>query len=352
MEVVIATIVELENKAMRVESNISLLPYNTFGVDVLCSEFYQYSSVEELEKLFQEGLFASKWLSVGGGSNLLFLQDFHGAILHSSIKEIEVTQEREQDVEVRVGAGVVWDDFVAWCVEHDLGGVENLSYIPGCVGASPVQNIGAYGVEAKDVISEVEVFDTQTGSVSTFAGSACSFAYRHSLFKTNPYYIVTYVTFRLTKSPHHKFCLSYGNLLSVIEENGVEPSLRSIREVVVNVRKSKLPEPSVLGSAGSFFKNPLISIAQFKDLKERYPNVPFFEVGEEKIKIPAGWLIEQCGWKGKRVGNVGVYDKQALVLVNYGGATGSEIESLANDICSSVHQEFGLKIEPEVCFIR
>lgn len=336
---------------MRIESNFSLLPYNTFGVDVLCSKFYQYNSVDELRTLFKDGVFSTKWLAVGGGSNLLFLKNFEGVVLHSAITGFEIIHDDEQSLLVRVGAGVVWDDFVAWSVENDLGGVENLSYIPGCVGASPVQNIGAYGVEAKDVVHEVEVFDTKTGTISVISNANCHFSYRHSLFKEFPNYIVTHVTYRLTKSAYHPFCLSYGNLQSVIENEGIVPSLQSIRKVVVDVRKSKLPEPSEIGSAGSFFKNPIVSNRQFIKIKEGNPTMPFYEMEGGYIKIPAGWLIEQCGWKGKRIGPVGVYDKQALVLVNYGGATGAQIETLSNDICTSVFDRFGIKIEPEVCFI-
>lgn len=336
---------------MKINSNISLLHYNTFGIDVLCSNFYEYESVDDLKSLFDKSIFNSKWLSIGGGSNMLFLNDFNGSILHSAIKDIEIIEDNDETFLVRVGSGVLWDDFVAWCVDRDLGGVENLSYIPGCVGASPVQNIGAYGVEAKDVIDSVEFFDTTIGRCAVLTNSELSFSYRSSIFKSNPHWIVTNVLFRLTKAPYHQICLTYGNLQSVIDKEGLKPTLKTIREVVINVRKSKLPEPSEIGSAGSFFKNPIVSDLKFLEIRKEYPSMPFYEMEEGRIKIPAGWLIEQCGWKGKRFGEVGVYEKQALVLVNYGGAKGSQVEKLSADICASVKDKFDIEIEPEVCFV-
>jgi UDP-N-acetylmuramate dehydrogenase len=336
---------------MKIESNISLLPYNTFGVDARCAKFYSYSSVADLNILYKECIFSSEWMTIGGGSNLLFLEDFEGAILRSLIEGIEVVEDCEREVLVRVGSGVVWDDFVAWSVENNYGGVENLSYIPGSVGASPVQNIGAYGVEAKDVIYEVEFFDVKTGRFAKISNKECKFAYRNSLFKENSDYIVTHVIFRLTKSSHYSYILSYGNLQSALEKKEVTPSLKAIRDIVIDIRKSKLPEPAEIGSAGSFFKNSIVSESQFLKIQESYPNMPFYEMEGGGIKIPSGWLIEQCGWKGKRFGNVGVYDKQALVLVNYGGASGREIEALSNQIRHSVLSNFEILIEPEVCFI-
>lgn len=333
---------------MKIKTNYSLLHNNTFGIDVKCNQFVEYSSVEELQDYIKTGEKA-KTLHIGGGSNLLFLKDFEGTILHCAIKTIELVKDDEASVYLRVGAGVIWDDFVKYCVDNGYYGAENLSYIPGEVGASPVQNVGAYGVEAKDIISKVEVVDTKTAELKVLEAEDCSFGYRFSKFKTEwkDLYFVHHVIFRLSKTESYK--LEYGKIK---ESLGAEkPSLQSVRNCIVSIRKDKLPEPSEIGSAGSFFKNPIVERAQFEALQKEYPQMPFYNVDENQVKIPAGWLIEQCGWKGKNYKNVGVYEKQSLIIVNRGGAKGSEVEELANIICNDVFTRFSIKISPEVCYI-
>lgn len=340
---------------MREEDSFSLLHYNTFGLDMRCRTFMEYDTVEELEKIVSSGLLSrSKWLHIGGGSNLLFLNDdFEGVVLHSKIKRIEILEDAEQkdDVLVRVGAGVVWDDFVEWCVERGLGGVENLSLIPGEVGASPVQNIGAYGTEAKDVICRVEAMDVNNVLVREFTNEECQFAYRNSFFKKNGNYIVTYVTFLLKRESAYHYNLEYGNMRKALE--GVKDiNLKSIRKSIVAIRSAKLPDPKEIGSAGSFFKNPVVPLSVYERVLKDYPQMPSYEVSATERKIPAGWLIEQCGWKGKHLGRAGVYEKQALVLVNIGGASGKEIWNLAEEIVKSVKEKFGIEISPEVCLVK
>lgn len=333
---------------MKIKTNYSLLHNNTFGIDVKCNQFVEYSSVEELQDYIKTGEKA-KTLHIGGGSNLLFLKDFEGTILHCAIKTIELVKDDKASVYLRVGAGVIWDDFVKYCVDNGYYGAENLSYIPGEVGASPVQNVGAYGVEAKDIISKVEVVDTKTAELKVLEAEDCSFGYRFSKFKTEwkDLYFVHHVIFRLSKTESYK--LEYGKIK---ESLGAEkPCLQSVRNCIVSIRKDKLPEPSEIGSAGSFFKNPIVERAQFEALQKEYPQMPFYNVGENQVKIPAGWLIEQCGWKGKNYKNVGVYEKQSLIIVNRGGAKGSEVEELANIICNDVFTRFSIKISPEVCYI-
>lgn len=334
---------------MKIKSNYSLLHNNTFGIDVKCNQFVEYSSVEELQDYVRSCEKGSLTLHIGGGSNLLFLKDFDGAILHCTIKNIEKVEEDENSVYLRVGAGVIWDDFVKYCVENGYYGAENLSYIPGEVGASPVQNVGAYGVEAKDLIYKVEVVDTQTAELNVLNAEDCCFGYRFSKFKTDwkGLYYVHHVVFRLSKTESYK--LEYGKIKESLGDK--KTSLQSVRDCIVAIRKDKLPEPSEIGSAGSFFKNPIVERAQFEALQKDYPQMPFYNVGENQVKIPAGWLIEQCGWKGKNYKNVGVYEKQSLIIVNRGGAKGSEVEELANIICNDVFTRFSIKISPEVCYI-
>jgi len=332
---------------MRIEHNFSLLPYNTFGLNVCCRQFCEYDTASELENLIKSGILESTlWLHTGGGSNLLFLSDYDGLILHSGIKGIEILEDTEKDCTVRVGAGEIWDDFVVWCVDRELGGVENLSSIPGEAGASAVQNIGAYGVEAKDVIERVETISAKDASRHIFKNEECRFAYRNSIFKSDNSLIVTHVVFRLKKLPFYSYNLEYGRIREALPPSQ-EINLSKIRETVIAIRDEKLPDPKVLGNAGSFFKNPVVSNEKFSQLQEKYPSMPHYPV-EEVEKIPAAWLIEQSGWKGKSYRQAGVYDKQALVLVNRGGATGEEIWELANLIQNSVMEKFGVKIEPEV----
>lgn len=326
-----------------------LIP-NTFGLEVRAARWVEYHSPEELSDLIAKGEVAAPCLHVGAGSNLLFLGDYEGTVLHSCIGGLEVTDEDERQVCVRVGAGVTWDDWVAECVKRKWYGLENLSGIPGEVGAAAVQNIGAYGVEAKDLIQAVETIDIH-GEHRTYPATACAYAYRDSLFKRPGMksVFVTYVHFRLGKCA--RYSLGYGTLVQELEKSGSEASLDSIRQLILRIRNRKLPDPRQLGSAGSFFKNPVVSQAKFEELARDYPSMPHYPAGEGRVKVPAGWLIEQCGWKGRNRGHAGVYERQALVLVNRGGATGREIAGLAKAIQLSVNERFGISILPEVNFI-
>ena len=328
-------------------ANYSLLSRNTFGMDVKAKRFVEYDNEEELKALIPT--LSGEVLHMGGGSNLLFKGDFEGTVLHSAIKGIEVVDESAESALVRVGAGEVWDDFVAWAVERGLGGVENLSLIPGEVGASAVQNIGAYGVEAKDVIALVEAIDLSNGQRRVFGTEECNYAYRQSIFKNalKGKYAITYVTYRLQKQPVLK--LDYGNIRAVLGGNG-QHTISDVRQAIIDIRNAKLPDPKVQGNAGSFFMNPVVSREKFLSIQKDYPQMPFYEV-EGGVKIPAGWMIDQCGWKGKSLGRAGVHDKQALVLVNLGGATSDEIITLCNTICKDVKEKFGIDIHPEVNLI-
>jgi len=322
---------------------------NTFGLDVEAAVFLEYSSIEELEKLIATGRITSPYLHIGGGSNLLFTGDYKGVILHSRIGGIEVIAEDEEKVSVRVGAGVVWDDFVAYCVDHGWYGTENLSLIPGEVGASAVQNIGAYGVEVKDMISFVETMNIE-GVKHVYRMDECEYSYRNSIFKRPEMkqVFVTYVGFILSKKEY--YMLDYGTIRQELEKFP-KVDLKTLRQVIIDIRESKLPDPKLLGNAGSFFMNPVVSREIFESLREQYPQMPFYEVGIDRIKIPAGWMIDQCGWKGKSLGPAAVHDKQALVLVNRGGATGADIVALSDAVRASVREKFGIDIYPEVNFI-
>lgn len=337
---------------MNIRKNYSLLSHNTFGMDVKASVFMEYTSEDELKEILQHQFCCTdKWLHIGGGSNLLFTEDYQGTVLHSAIKGYEIVDETDEDVLVKVGAGEVWDDFVAYAVEHDWYGAENLSLIPGEVGASAVQNIGAYGVEAKDIIVKVDTLEVATARPRYFSNADCNYAYRESVFKKDlkGKYIVTYVTYRLKKKP--VFRLEYGNVKEELEKTGKEMTLQRVREVIIRIREAKLPDPKTQGNAGSFFMNPIVPYTLFESLLTVYPKMPHYIINAERVKIPAAWLIDQCGWKGKRVGNAGVHDRQALVLVNCGGATGKEIIRLSEDIQKSVSEKFGIVISPEVNFI-
>lgn len=337
---------------MKIQENYSLLPHNTFGMDVKASMFVEYTSVIELIGLLGFiRLLDEKWLHIGGGSNLLFTDDYDGAILHSAIKGYEKVYEDESEVIVRVGAGEVWDDFVAYTVAQGWYGAENLSLIPGEVGASAVQNIGAYGVEAKDLIVNVETVEMATLQERTFANSECGYAYRESVFKKElaRQYVVTHVSYRLSKSP--VFHLEYGNVKAELEKNGRTLTLENVRRTIIEIRESKLPDPKVQGNAGSFFMNPIVPRTQYEALMKEYPDMPHYVVDAESVKIPAAWMIDRCGWKGRKMGRAGVHDKQPLVLVNTGGATGHEVIALSQEIQKSVADKFGISISPEVNFI-
>lgn len=336
---------------MRRHENFSLLAHNTFGMAVSAALFFEYDTVEELQAFLLSGELArhDRFIHIGAGSNLLFEGDYKGVVMHSAIRTLEVMQETDEYVLVRVGSGYVWDDFVAHCVVQGWAGVENLSAIPGEVGASAVQNIGAYGVEVRDVIVNVETL-AQDGTARTFTNAECCYGYRDSIFKRDlrGKHIVTHVVYRLEKTPTYR--LDYGDLRSRVEACG-EPTLKSVRDAVTAIRDSKLPDPHVLGNAGSFFTNPVIPRAQYETLKVQYPTMPSYPIDEEHVKVPAGWLIDSAGWKGRALGRAAVHDRQALVLVNLGGATGKEVMALAERVCQEVMQRYGIRITPEVNFI-
>lgn len=326
-----------------------LLSHNTFGMDVTASRFLEYQSVDELREWIADGCITVPYLHIGGGSNLLFTKDYEGTILHSRINTIELLEETATDVRVRVGAGVVWDDFVGYCVEQGWYGTENLSAIPGEVGASAVQNIGAYGVEVKDLITTVETLNIR-GEETVYRVEDCGYAYRDSIFKRPDMkeVFVTYVTFRLSKEEHYR--LDYGTIRQELE-NYPAPTLANVRSTIVAIRDAKLPDPKVMGNAGSFFMNPIVPRAKLEALQQEYPRIPFYELDADRVKIPAGWMIDQCGWKGKTLGAAAVHDKQALVLVNRGGATGADIIALSDAVRATVREKFGIDIHPEVNFI-
>lgn len=336
---------------MKIFRDYSLLSHNTFGMDVKASVFIEYASVKELKEVLSLYVKDNQWLHIGKGSNLLFIGDYSGIILHSAIKGYEVIHEDTKEVVVRVGAGEVWDDFVAMTVEHEWYGAENLSLIPGEVGASAVQNIGAYGVEAKDLIVGVEAIEVSTGKECIFKNEECGYAYRESVFKSSLkyQYLVTHVSYRLKKTPCYH--LDYGNIRLELEKQKACLTLANVRQAIISIREAKLPDPKLQGNAGSFFMNPVISRKHFEALLVDYPLMPHYEVDAESIKIPAAWMIDQCGWKGKRLGRAGVHDKQALVLVNLGGAVGTEVIALSEAIQKSVYEKFGINILPEVNFI-
>lgn len=336
---------------MRIEENFSLENYNTFRLPVKARWFMEYENEEELRKILRDEYFQELLsLHIGGGSNLLFLGDYNGIILHSTIKGIEVISETESAVLLRIGAAEIWDDVVAYVVSRGWGGIENLSLIPGETGAAAVQNIGAYGAEIKDVIETVEAYNQLTFEKQIFANEECQYTYRSSFFKNEHHdpYIITHVTLCLQKNP--EFELSYGNLRECL--SGYE-SLTSqlVRNAIISIRREKLPDPEEIGNAGSFFMNPVISQAQYEKLKQNYPTIPAYPAKEGQVKLSAGWLIDQCGLKGKRFDTVGVYEKQALVIVNFGGATGHEVALLAEHIRNEVEQRFGILLMPEVKYV-
>ncbi len=336
---------------MEVRENYSLKNYNTFGIDVKCRYFVESDTESEfLEFVSSYELRPEEIMVLGEGSNFLFTDDFDGTVFYPIMKGMEIVEENDEHVWVKVGAGEVWDDFVAWAVEQGYGGVENLSLIPGHVGAAPVQNVGAYGMEAGDTIERVEAIQIEKARKETISAADCRFAYRDSIFKGEwkNRYIVTYVVFRLTKVP--EFRLNYGSVREELQKLG-EVNLKNIRQAIIQIRRAKLPDVKELPNAGSFFKNPVVSREQAGQLKERYPELPVYPVDEDRVKLAAGWLIEQCGWKGKDMGKAGVYEKQALILVNRAGASGVEVARLANEVKKSVFMTFGVWIEPEVYVI-
>lgn len=334
---------------LQILENISLKPYNSFAINVNARYFAEIKTAEDLTELFQTGLLTTqKLLIVGGGSNILFTHDFDGLIVKISIKGLNSVVDSDE-VLVTSGAGEVWTDFVNYCVKNNFAGVENLSLIPGTVGASPIQNIGAYGVELKDVFESCSAFEIKTGQIKTFTFEDCHFGYRESIFKgeLKGQFIITEVTFRLSSQP--KINTSYGAIEAELQKRAIDhPNIADVSAAVSHIRVSKLPDPSTIGNAGSFFKNPVIEKYEFADIIAQHPDVVHYPTPDGRIKLAAGWLIEQCGWKGKKVGETGTWKNQALVLVNHGSATGTEVFQFSEQIIDSVKSTFGVTLEREV----
>ncbi len=339
---------------MVIHKNESLQRYNTFGIACSANEIIELNQAEEIPKII-DYLHQHKkpLLIIGGGSNVLFTTDFDGIILANNLKGISITEEDQDSVTLEVAAGEVWHDLVMYCVENNYAGMENLSLIPGKVGASPMQNIGAYGVEVKDLITSVKATRLSDGSTVEFSNAACDFGYRTSIFKTTHknQFLITSVRFKLSKKA--TINTSYGAINAALElKNISQPTIKDVSDAVISIRSSKLPNPSEIGNAGSFFKNPVVTADFAKKLQKNHPNIPVYDVGNNERKLAAGWLIEQCGWKGKTINdNYGVHKLQALVLVNYGGATGKEIYDLSREIINSVNDQFGVVLEREVNII-
>lgn len=336
---------------VNLEKNATLRALNTFGIDAKAKYLCKISDISELIDLIHSPLYQEEeHYILGGGSNILFTKDFEGLLIKVDLKGIEILKENDQSIIIKVAAGENWHEFVQKAVTNNWGGIENLSLIPGTVGAAPMQNIGAYGVEIQSLIEQVEGIDLSTGSIRVFTQQECEFGYRESVFKRGllKKIFISSVTLRLTKK-NHQLNTSYGAIRDTLEQMNVEEiSIQSISEAVIKIRQSKLPDPKVVGNAGSFFKNPTVSVEKYENLKRYYLNIPGYQTDNQNIKVPAGWLIEQCGWKGKTINKVGVHPMQALVLVNYGGGTGAEILELARQIQASVFKKFEINLTPEV----
>ncbi|HIP32544.1 MAG TPA: UDP-N-acetylmuramate dehydrogenase [Crocinitomicaceae bacterium] len=335
-----------------IQENVSLKKYNTFGIEAKAKRFAVFSTTEELNEILQQSN-EDELLILGGGSNLLLTQDFEGLVIRNEIKGFEVVNESENDVCIKVGSGEVWHEFVLRSIENNFGGVENLSLIPGSVGASPMQNIGAYGVEIKDVFIELEAYHIETGKVKIFSHKECRFGYRESVFKRElkGEYIIVSVTYRLTKNKH-QIKASYGAIQSELESNHIDsPSIKDISDAVIAIRSSKLPDPKEIGNAGSFFKNPVVDRSILEKIQLSKKNVPNYPAPNNQVKLAAGWLIEQAGWKGKTFDNYGVHKNQALVLVNYSDCTGEDILNLSTQIIEDVKVKFEITLEREVNII-
>ena len=335
---------------MEIKENISLRKFNTFAIDVQAKYFASFNSIEKLQEILLLPNFQHESkLILGGGSNMLFTKNLNALVLKNEISGIEIVEEDDQYVFLKAGAGIAWHELVMYCIRHQFAGVENLALIPGSVGASPMQNIGAYGVEVKEVFHSLEAIHINSKEKVVFTKSDCEFGYRESVFKhaLRNQFVISSVTYRLLKKP--KYNISYGAIGKELEAMGVqELSIASIAQAVMNIRNSKLPNPELMGNAGSFFKNPELPKTQFDVLKIEFPGIVGYMNETEKVKVAAGWLIEQCGWKGYRKGDAGCHDKQALVLVNFGHATGTEIYNLSEEIISTVTAKFGILLEREV----
>ena len=337
---------------MHIEEHKSLKTHNTFSIDCRARYFVSIQSINDLKEVLQSKVH-SKIFILGGGSNILLTQDIDALVIHINLKGIEIISENKNTISLKVMAGENWHDFVKYCINHNYGGLENLSLIPGNVGTAPIQNIGAYGVELEDVFNSCNTISLNNHSEKQFSKEECKFGYRNSIFKNEEKgaFIITSVIFNLTKT-NHNISIGYGAIKEQLNNLQIEnPTLKEISEAVIQIRQSKLPDPKKLGNCGSFFKNPIINDVEFKKFHNNYPQAPYYKISNSEYKIPAGWLIEQSGFKGKRIGDAGVHKKQALVLVNYGNTTGKEIVSLSKKIQTKVKEDFGISITPEVSII-
>jgi UDP-N-acetylmuramate dehydrogenase len=338
----------------KIEENVNLKAYNTFGINATARYFCSISDEDELRSLLQHDLYKNeKVLILGGGSNILFTGDFNGLVIKVDLKGIQVVDENEDAISLKAMSGEIWHDLVVYCVNQNWGGIQNLSLIPGTVGAAPIQNIGAYGIELKEVVKEVSGIDLINGEAKTYLNHECAFGYRESIFKhqLKEKFFISSVTLSLTKK-NHIINISYGAIKDTLKEMNInEPSLKSISDAVIHIRKSKLPDPTQLGNAGSFFKNPIIGLNHYQSLQKMFPKIPGYHSVNQLVKVPAGWLIEQCEWKGKRINDIGVHAHQALVIVNYGNGRGEEILKLAQQIITSVKEKFYINLTPEVNII-
>lgn len=334
---------------MEILSQFSLKNHNTFGIEAKAKQFIAVHSIDELKKVLKENKNQPKFI-LGGGSNMLLTKDIDALVIHIDLKGKKIVDENDDYVWVESQAGETWHDFVLWTIEQDFGGLENMSLIPGNVGTTPVQNIGAYGTEIKDTFVSCDAMNIETQEIKTFTHTECNFGYRESIFKNEvkDQYIITSVTYKLTKR-NHKINTSYGDITAELAKNNItNPSLKDVSNAVIAIRQSKLPDPKELGNSGSFFKNPILLKSDFEKIHQKFPEMKYYDVSETEVKVPAGWLIEQAGFKGKRFGDAGVHKNQALVLVNYGNATGQEILAISKDIQKTVFEKFGIHIEAEV----
>ncbi|MCR9253436.1 MAG: UDP-N-acetylmuramate dehydrogenase [bacterium] len=338
---------------MQITEHANLKQFNSFGMNVTSRYMVEVNSEEDVKELIASDLFKQNdHLILGGGSNVLLTDNFEGVVVRNVIAGREVVEENKDFVKVKFGSGENWHDCVLWTIENDWGGIENLSLIPGTIGAAPMQNIGAYGVEIKDVFEELSAIHLETGMTRIFRNNECEFGYRESVFKKElkGKYLITSVTLRLSKKPDIN--ISYGAIAETLNSlNIADPTISDVSRAVIQIRQSKLPDPAEIGNAGSFFKNPTIPSQKFEDLKASYPNIPGYPQPNDQVKVPAGWLIENCGWKGKTIGEIGVHKNQALVLVNYGNGRGKDIENLSKEIRASVREKFGIELTPEVNII-
>ncbi|EJL66863.1 UDP-N-acetylmuramate dehydrogenase [Flavobacterium sp. CF136] len=334
---------------MEIQSNFSLKNYNTFGIEAKAKQFVAVHSVAELKTILEENKNQKKFV-LGGGSNMLLTKDIDALVIHIDLKGKKIIQENDDFVWVESQAGEIWHAFVLWTIDNNFGGLENMSLIPGNVGTTPVQNIGAYGTEIKDTFVSCEAMNIESQEIKTFTNAECNFGYRESIFKheVKDQYIITSVIYKLTKR-NHKINTSYGDILAELSKNNISvPTLKDVSNAVITIRQSKLPDPKELGNSGSFFKNPILLKSDFEKIHQKFPEMKYYEVSETEVKVPAGWLIEQAGFKGKRFGDAGVHKNQALVLVNYGNATGQEILAVSKDVQDTVFKTFGIHIEAEV----